>query len=178
MGCLNAFLGVWLSIWTVAVGGLIHGYFHGGKMDDGAPMPLWFVMAFVIPWLFVALMLLYSKFARKTFRLTSDALHIETRLLGASWALMLPRDTITRVKQVKDGGEGDDSFPSWGLELKSAARIERPMQRLSLLNNFGRNVRFRSVLSRLPYDHSAWLGNIIAQWAGVELELCQDPTAE
>ncbi len=84
------------------------------QMENGEPIPLWFVMAFVGPWFFVAFLLLYSNFARKRFRLTADMLHIETRLLLLRWSVSIPRGTISEIQQVKDGGEGDDSFQVGG----------------------------------------------------------------
>ena len=57
---------------------------------------------------------------------------------------------LKEVKQVKDGGEGEDSFPSWGLALIAGTEVH--------------------VLSRQPIDKSDWLGPIIAKWAGVEFE--------
>ena len=64
-------------------------------MENGEPIPLWFVLAFVGAWLLVGLLLLYSNFARKRFRLTADILHIETRLLLLRWSITIPRGTIS-----------------------------------------------------------------------------------
>ena len=178
MGCLNLFLGVWLAGWTFGCVFLVHAYFTGGKMEGGDPIPLWFVMAFVGPWFFVAFMLLYSKFARKRFRLTSDMLHIETRVLFLQWGVSIPRETISEIKQIKDGGEGDDSFPSWGLRIRSSAVVNGLVHRLVLLSNFGRAYRMRTILARLPYDHSEWLATVLSDWSGVAATLCPKPEAE
>ena len=50
--------------------------------------------------------------------------------------------------QIKDGGEGDDSFPSWGLEVEEKKK--------------------NSLISQQPYESSHWLGRFLARWAGVE----------
>ena len=178
MGCLNLFLGVWLTGWTIGCVFLVHAYFTGGKMEGGDPIPLWFVMAFVVPWFCVALLLLYSSFARKRFRLTSDTLHIETKLLFLHWSVSIPRESISEIKQIKDGGEGDDSFPSWGLRIRSLALVNTLVHRPVVFNNFGRKYRMRTILARLPYDHSEWLAKILSEWSGVAANLCPKPEAE
>jgi len=178
MGCLNLFLGVWLSGWTVGCAALVHGYFNGGKMKGGDPISLWFVLAFVIPWFLVGYVLLYSIFARKTFRLTTDTMQIETRLLFLRWSISLPRDTISEIKQIKDGGDDDDSFPSWGLRLRAASLVDSPLRRLAEINHFGRNNRMRTILSRLPYEHSQWMATILSEWSGIPAEFCSEPETE
>ncbi|MFN7291047.1 MAG: hypothetical protein ACK5T6_10715 [Pirellula sp.] len=178
MGCLNLFLGTWLTGWTFGCASLIRSYLTGGKMENGEPIPLWFVMAFVGPWFLVAFLLLYSNFARKCFRLTADMLHIETRLLLLKWTVSIPRGTITEIQQIKDGGEGDDSFPSWGLKIRSSAFVNTLAHRLILFNNFGRTNRMRSILARLPYDQSEWLATILSKWSGVTAFMCPKPESE
>ena len=178
MGCLNLFLGVWLTGWTFGCVFLVRAYFTGGKMEGGDPIPLWFVMAFVIPWFFVAFLLLYSNFARKRFRLTPDTLHVETQILFLQWSISIPRETISEIRQVKDGGEGDDSFPSWGLRIRSSSLVNSLVHRLVQFNNFGRNNRMRTILARLPYDHSRWLAEILSEWSGVAATFCPEPEAE
>ena len=172
MGCLNVYLGVWLTGYTCVCVALIHRYFNGGKMEGGDPIPLWFVMVFMIPWFIVAFLLLYSNFARNTFRLSPDCLDIETTLLTLRWRITLPRDTISEINQIKDGGdEGEDIFPSWGVRVKSAAISDSLLQRLTLIYHFGRNNRYRTILARLPYDHSEWLADVLRNWAGITPEL-------
>lgn len=175
MGCLNLFLSVWLTVWTFGCSFLIHAYLTGGKTERGEPIPLWLVMAAVGPWFIVAFLLLYSNFARKRFRLTPEMLHIETRLLLLRWSVSIPRDTITEIEQVKDGGESDDSFPSWGLKIRSSALVDTIVHRLVLFNNFGRKNRMRTILARLPYSHSEWLAEELAAWSGVAASLCPKP---
>ena len=48
--------------------------------------------------------------------------------------------------QVKDGGEGKDSFPSWGLNVQ----VEKPY----------------ILLSRQEYQKSHWLGTMLKKWSG------------
>jgi hypothetical protein len=178
MGCLNLFLGTWLTAWTFGCVSLIRSYLGGGRMENGEPIPLWFVMAFVGAWFLVAFLLLYSNFARKRFRLTADILHIETRLLLLKWSVTIPRETISEIQQIQDGGEGDDSFPSWGLRIRSSAPANSLVHRLILFNHFGRTNRMRTVIARLPYGHSEWLATILSKWSGVKATLCPKPESE
>jgi hypothetical protein len=60
------------------------------------------------------------------------------------------RQSIKAVKQVKDGGEGEDSFPSWGLSIIGDKAV--------------------GIISRQPMEKSDWLGPIVAEWAGVPFE--------
>jgi hypothetical protein len=145
-------------------------------MEGGDSIRLWHVMAFVGPWFFVAFLLLYSNFARKRFRLTTDTLHIETRLLFLQWGVSIPRETISEVKQIKDSEPYDS--PSWGLRIRSSALVNVLVQRLVLLNNFGRTIRMRTILAQLPYDHSEWLATVLSDWSGVAATLCPKPEAE
>ena len=79
---------------------------------------------------------------------SADCLLLERRLFLYKDRCSVWKREIERLRQVKDGGEGEDDFPSWGLSLDAA-----------------RTVR---VLSRQEIEKSAWLGPIVAQWAGVE----------
>lgn len=158
MGCLNIFLGAWLGGWTVGCLFLVLAYLNGGKMENGDPMPFWFVGVFWTAEAVVACILIYLLFCRKTFRIESDALTIETNVLRIRWHKTISSQTIRRFIQVKDGGEGDDSFPSWGLKVEAARTL--------------------TILRRLPYDHSLWLGQVLANWAGVEFLKCLNPDSQ
>ena len=52
------------------------------------------------------------------------------------------------IVQVKDGGEGDDSFPSWGLKVEGD--------------------RETTPIFRQSYDKSHWLGRALAKSAQVD----------
>jgi hypothetical protein len=58
------------------------------------------------------------------------------------------RSSIRRIVQVKDGGEDDDSFPSWGLKVEGEKEV--------------------TLIYRQPYDKSHWLGGVLAKWAQVD----------
>lgn len=178
MGCLNVFLSVWLAGWTFTCAMLTYNYFTGGKMEDGSPMPLRFLLLFLGAWVLVAFWLLYSRFARKMFILGENTLRVETRLLWLRWSLTIPREQISYLKQVQDGGRDGDSFPSWGLKVKAPAAENTLLDHVPIVNRWGRSNCLRTVLWRLPYEQSEWLGIVIARWAGAGLELCPNPEGE
>jgi hypothetical protein len=148
MGCLNIFLIVWLAGWTAACAFLLHQYLHDGKMDDGTPMPLWFPSIFWAGEVFVACLLIYLLFCKKSFRTDVAHLTVETDVLGFRRRKTIPRNAIQRFLQVKDGGVGDDSFPSWGLKVEADKKT--------------------TLLFRQPYEKSLWLGRVLAKWANVD----------
>ena len=149
---MNAFLGAWLTGWTAAYVLLLREFLSRGHMERRDIVPF---IAFWAAEVFVACFLAYSLFCRTTIRIEHDAMTIETVVLVVRWSRTIPRQAIRRLVQIKDGGEGKDRFPSWGL------RLEGP--------------RTRKILRRLPYDHSYWLGRVLADWAGVEFEECPLP---
>ncbi|MGB3293327.1 MAG: hypothetical protein WBB01_10100 [Phormidesmis sp.] len=164
MGCLNMFLAGWMFLWTLFYL-TITLPFEGFSPDTFG--------GFFVPVIIVALLLVCSVFQKKSFRLGEDSLCIETRLWFVKWHLTLPRKTVIHLLQVKDGGEGRDSFPSWGLKIKSASDDRSLVEYVVSHIYSGSNIRYRSVLFRLPYQHSYWLGIVIARWANARLDLCR-----
>ena len=180
MGCMNSFISAWLTVWTFCCLFLIVDYLNGGEMEDGSPMPLSFVMFFVAAWCLVAWILLYAKYARKTFAIRNDVLEARTQVLALRWGMSIPRQSVIKVCQVKDGGENDDSFPSWGLNVECSEVEDNRLHRVmttSLVPGLRRGTatRTRSLLRRQPYEQSRWLGIVIAGWADTELELLERP---
>ena len=148
MGCMNMFLSFWLAGWTVGCVLLLRQYLGNGVMDSGDFIPPWVVMIFWCFEIIVAVLLTYMLFSRNSFHLDLENLTMETSLLGFRWTRLIPRTSIRRLVQVKDGGEGEDSFPSWGLRIEGE-----------------RNV---TLIYRQPHDKSLWLGRLLARWADVE----------
>ena len=158
MGCMNVFLVIWLTGWTFFCVWILHEFLSGGRMEDGDPIPLWFVLVF---WGFEALgacLVAYGLFCKKSFLLTPDYLTMETEVLGFRWRKAIPKNSIKRFSQVMDGGVGEDSFPSWGLKVMCKKRV--------------------TLIHRQPYDVSHWLGRILSQWAAVEFDERKRPSDE
>ena len=118
MGCLNAFAIVCLAGWMVGCVSLLRDYFRGGQMEDGGPIPIWFVLLFWGLEIAVAVLLLNVIFRKKTFPVKKGKLIIETDLLWFKWHKIILKGSIRKLVQVKDGGEDDDRFPSWGLRIE------------------------------------------------------------
>ena len=174
MVSLNVFLIVFLLWWSFFAALLTRGYLlqHAGLPTNSDRIPIYAPIFCCVACMITAFFLTYSLFARKVFRLLNEELSIETRLLGVSWNARFPRASITEVKQVVDGGhEGRtiqerDSFPSHGLVIRSGT-TNPPI-------SSGTDGHF-VILHRQSYDHSAWLGDAIAQWAGLEFYRCPKP---
>lgn len=150
MGCMNIFIVAWLLIWTAGCVLMLHQYFTGGHLEDGDPIPIWFIILFLIAEIGGICLFLFLLFSKKTFSASYENLVVETDVLGLKRIRTIPRHTIHSFVQVKDGGEGDDSFPSWGLKLHGEKKI--------------------TLISRQPHEKSRWLGQVLAQWAGVEFK--------
>ena len=148
MGCMNMFLCFWLAGWTVGCIILLLQYLSGGAMDSGDLIPPWVVVVFWGAEIVVAVMLTYILFSRRSFRLDAENMIMETQLLGLRRTRLIPRTSIRRLVQVKDGGEGEDSFPSWGLRIEGDRKA--------------------TLIYRQPHDKSRWLGHFLARWADVE----------
>ncbi|MFT5465544.1 MAG: hypothetical protein ACI8UO_000639 [Verrucomicrobiales bacterium] len=148
MGCANAFLIVWLSGWTVGCVMLLRGYLGGGQMSDGDPIPLWFLLIFLAAEVYVACLIVYLFISRKSFQIDRNSLVVATQVLGLRWGKRIRRDSIKKFVQIKDGGDGDDSFPSWGLTAVGDRKAK--------------------LIYRQPFEKSHWLGGVLAKWAGVD----------
>lgn len=149
MKSMLVFLSLWLTGWTAACIFLAHIYLNGGKLDNGTPMPIWFVLVFWASDIFVLGLLVYLLFARKSYRLDGDSLTVEVNLLGYRRVRAVPRQDLRRLVQIQDGGKGEDSFPSWGLRAETTGK---PLV----------------LVFRQPHEISHWLGQVLAQWAEVD----------
>ncbi|MBC7819104.1 MAG: hypothetical protein IAG10_19620 [Planctomycetaceae bacterium] len=96
--------------------------------------------------------LMFHLFGTTFFGLRPSELTIRKRLFGLSLAKSIDRDKMECFEQIKDGGEGDDSFPSWGLNLLAGRRFR--------------------LLSRQPIEKSDWLGPKLAEFFGIEFKRC------
>jgi hypothetical protein len=106
----------------------------------------------------IAYMLVYLFFCRKTFRINSDRLIMETELLGFKRTKTITRESIKRFVQVKadTGGEDGETFPSLALEVEADTKA--------------------TILYRQEYEAIHWLGQTLAQWADVEfIESTEEP---
>lgn len=145
---IAVFFFFWLAIWTPGCVLMTQQAFFGKNSPEYLLMlfslPFWAaeigVIAYVL-WLF---------FSVTAFTFYPDRLLVERTLYKYQRRREIPRSAIKIVRQIKDGGEGEDSFPSWGLVVEGATDLK--------------------LLSRQKIEKSAWLGPIIARWAGVEYE--------
>ena len=145
---MKRFIIFWFAIWTGVCLLLLRAYLTGAETPDGRTVPLWFALPFWVLEVVVACVLAYLLFCRKSFRLGAHDLTVATNILGLTRTEAMPKESIERLLQVRDGGEGEDSFPSWGLEVEGDRTI--------------------TLLRRQPYEASHWLGKVLAEWADAE----------
>ncbi len=141
MGCLVLFLSVWLAGWTA--GGIAA--ITALSREFG-----WFILVWLGGWavgeLAVTYFLAWLLFGSTEIVLEPDRLVVDKVLFGWHRTSSVERSDIREIAQVKDGGEGDDSFPSWGLNVMSDEKV--------------------SVLARQEYEKGAWLCRVLSVWAG------------
>ena len=155
MGCLNVFLVVWLIGWSIFLVVFLVKYLTGGGAVEGDRWAsFWHLLFMCIAEVVVACVVAYSLFARQSFRIETAHLTMETDVLGFKRSATIARDSIKRIVQEKDGGEGEDSFPSWGLKLEGEKGVEK--------------ILGKTLIHRQPYEKSRWLGGVLAKWAGVD----------
>jgi len=145
MGCMVAFLLI-LSL-------ILGGTFLGFAMSDPS---VFYDFVFVAWWTpicafcgFLAIVIFFLSaiwhlFGMTTFTMTNPELMVSRKLFFLKWGKSLKREQIDGFEQIKDGGEDEDSFPSWGLNVRGARRM--------------------SLLSRQPIDKSDWLGKLLAEY--------------
>jgi len=151
MGCMVLFLGVWLTGWSAGGAFAIYTLLFGNAgWGERAFMGLW-LCAWLLGETLVSYFLAWNLFGRT--RIVLDVAHIRIEKILFNWIRTqeFERESIRSVRQVKDGGEGDDSFPSWGLKISTGGKR-------------------KDVLSRQTYDKSLWLGRLLSVWSGKEFK--------
>lgn len=146
MTAMNFFLRILLLGWT---SGCIVILFISYMNKD--LMHFYFALLMLLVDIIMLLIFLYSVYCKKRFQFNEECLVIKTQVLYYKTTKLFTKTNITQVKQVTDGGEGKDSFPSWGLKMMY------------------RNKKVAIIL-RQPHEKSLWLGKQISTWANVPFE--------
>lgn len=155
---MNAFLAIWVVGWTIGCCALSYRYQNGGTFTDGASISPWVVAGFWGGEFLVVGFLVYLLCSRKTFRIHSDRIEFEINIWCFGTRKTVPRNSVEKLVQIKDGGHGKDSFPSWGLKMIGTRSIR--------------------LIFREPYEKSHWLGRYLADWADVAFEPADPPSEE
>lgn len=92
--------------------------------------------------------LLFHLFGLTTFTFRPEGLTISKSLFGLNSTRHILRSEMQFVEQSKDGGEGEDTFPSWALALHSRRR--------------------HYLLKRQRIEKSDWLGSEITTFFQIE----------
>jgi hypothetical protein len=150
MGCMVLFLGVWLAGWTAG------GAFALWEMlRNWEPFLLVWLCFWFVGEVAVGCFLAWNLCGRTEMTFEPSRLLVERVLFGWRRGWLAGQRQIAEIRQVKDGGEGDDSFPSWGLVVQADKK--------------------RIVLSRQEYEKSLWLGRVLSCWSGVAFVPAEEP---
>ncbi len=149
-------------MWTfyLLFGGWLLGWFLVGAFLTyqgvvGQQVPLWLAIA----WWAAGLVIFRYVFGVAWWRLSSvtaytfhdDKLLVENFFLTRRTSRKVDRRDVRGVRQVYDGGKTDELVThSWGLLLECPGKL--------------------MLLSHEEFETSAWLGSIVARWAGVSYE--------
>jgi hypothetical protein len=136
-------LGVFACLFVVAVCVWLFGF----EVPDG-----WYWGMMGLPLVgacFFAALFVQEYWSVTRFAFEPDELVVQWSLWWFRRRRAFRRDEVTGVRQIKDGGAGDEP-DTWGLMLVTHKEVP--------------------VLPAEPIDKSDWLGPIIARWAGVAFE--------
>ena len=155
LGCLSCFCAAFLACFTFAPIFVISSYLLNGKMDDGSPIQLWFPIAACVGWLVAATFCLPLIFTEKRFVFLKEKLIIESKVLFVRWKREIEKSTIQNIKLVKDGGEGDDSFATWGVRAEYA--------KSGFYFFFA--TKIHCLLPRVEKNQATWFHQRVSKWA-------------
>lgn len=152
MGCLLWFL----VILQLGIGGCFAfiGYHEpAGMLKVFNARGAWFCFGCgFVAMIYFTSVLMFHLFGSTVFVVHPTKLTVRKRLFGLSSAKSIDRNKMEYYEQIKDGGGGDDSFPSWGLNLWAGRRIK--------------------LLARQPIEKGDWLGPKLAQFFGIQYRRC------
>jgi hypothetical protein len=163
MGCMVTFLGVLLTVTLVFC---LSWFFRTPPQERATVFQEilanvfqnWFLPILVLAGLlgrifgyFGALFVfLWKVFGITTFEIEPHVLLVTKRLFGRQIIHRILRAEMVELEQVKDGGEGEDSFPSWGLKLHASKTF--------------------NLLTRERLEKSDWLGQFLADYYGLNFK--------
>jgi hypothetical protein len=146
MGVMIAFA-LFLSL---SLGGAFLGFAFSSptEFQDFAFTTWWTPIIFGIPFglLYFIYFSLFNLFGFTQFLADRNKLAIRKSLWFWSSSRTIECDASLHFEQLKDGGEGEDSFPSWGLRAVGAKKL--------------------TLLFRQPLEKSDWLGQLLSEHFG------------
>jgi hypothetical protein len=178
-GCLILFLLPFIYMFLLFVGALIsliYEILHLSlwKVFQQLPNTIgnywWFPFCFFLfsaPTFFA----LWHIFGITCFQASHESLIIIKQLFVIHLKINIPSTAIRYFSQIKDGGEGEDSFPSWGLEvILNHGIYERNISLTSWLPELSdrRICKTVMLLDRQSIDKSNWLGKVLADFYEVD----------
>jgi hypothetical protein len=167
MGCMVTFLGVFLGAFpTVALVIFLSWFFSTSSQEKATVFQeflanvfedqLWALLALVailggmFSYFVFLLIFLWKVFGIMIFEIEPHVMLVTKRLFGRQIIHRVLRAEMVELEQVKDGGEEEDSFPSWGLKLHASKTL--------------------NLLGRERLSKSDWLGQFLADYYGLNFK--------
>ncbi len=147
---------IWLSIWTSAcVFFTNHALTAPGGIKVGLLLfmvPFWaaeFITIGYVIWYFGSVI---------SYEFQPEKLIVSRNCFMYRKQRELLKNQISKIKQVKDGGEGEDTFDSWGIIVEADKKYK--------------------ILYRQQAEKSEWVGRIIEKWSQKEYIPWQDESKD
>jgi ankyrin repeat protein len=171
---LKIFAWVWCTFWLGMSGFALLGMWRESASfasfiaKIGSHPGLWMPPLFFGICLVVAAFFIWLLYKQTILTLRAGEIEIERRLGLISWRKILPKSTFTAFQVKKDGGEGDDSFPSWAVQAEFSGNTTLIVARQE-----------REVADWLCLQLSQWLGKAPSPYAlSAPPPMCPAPTRE
>lgn len=153
---LKFFAIVWCTFWLG--GSSFPFWIQAGKSESVADflqyaIKNWPLLIFVAIGLAVTVFFAWLLLKRTMITFGNTALSVDRSLLGIRTRQQLPKSTIREALLKKDGGEDEDSFPSWAVTLRVKDEGDQKDKSITLL-------------SRQENEIAAWLTDEINGWLG------------
>lgn len=150
---------VFVSLFLLVFGLMVLGYFDLALLKMMIKEAWWSPLALLCglsAYVYFACFLLFHLFGVTVFSIQSGTITMTRKIAFAKFHTSHHRNEVKHIVQLKDGGEGDDSFHSWGLELVLKEKVAWFTHKKITL------------LSRQDREKSDWLGPQLASQLGVK----------
>lgn len=144
---------IFVSLLLLVLGLMVLGHFDLAFLKVMVKEAWWSPLAMLCGlWAYIHFLcfLLFHLFGVTVFSIRSDTITMTRKILLVKLCSTHHKNEVKHIRQLKDGGEGDDSFHSWGLELVLKEKVAWfTHKKLTLL-------------SRQDREKSDWLGPQLA----------------
>ncbi len=146
------FFVIWVVFTSLACVGSVYDLYSGydslasfASYLAKVPWLGWLAVAVAAMFMIVlpAVVLAWFLFGQSRHGLSDEGLWVQKRLFFWQSNRFIPLQAMRSVRQVKDGGQEEDSFPTWGLRIQAEGDT--------------------NLLWRQPIEKSDWLGEVLSE---------------